>query len=213
MKRSMNFIPALLLALLVTACASEQKKTADTPPATGVKSAEIAGVSDAGDSATAVQLSSISATVTAIDLATRTVTLVGPQGNELVVEAGEKVRNLDQVKVGDKVTVDYYEGLLAQINAPGAPSNEVSMMDAAVRAARGERPGGGIASSVTATVTIMFIDNLRHVVQIKGPAGHLTVLQVKRPEFREMLRNLKVGDTVDLTYFEAVAVSVRPASN
>lgn len=213
MKHSMNVISALLLALLVTACASEQKKSSDMAPASGVKSAEVAAVSDRGDAASAVQLSSISAKVTAIDLATRTVTLVGPEGKELVVEAGEKVRNLAQVQVGDKVTVDYYEGLLAQINEPGAPSNEVSMMDAAVRAAKGERPGGGIASSVTATVTIEFIDNLRHVVQVKGPAGHTTVLQVKRPEFREMLRNLKPGDTVNLTFFEAVAVSVRPASN
>ncbi|MBI1283080.1 MAG: hypothetical protein GC183_01935 [Thiobacillus sp.] len=213
MKSSMNLFSALSLALLATACTTDAKKSVDTAPSSAVKSAEIAKVSDTGDAATAVQLSSISARVTAIDLATRTVTLVGPEGKELVVEAGEKVRNLDQVQVGDKVTVDYYEGLLAQINAPGAPSNEVSMMDAAVRAAKGERPGGGVASSVTATVTIMFIDNLRHVVQIKGPTGHTTVLQVKRPEFREMLRNLKVGDTVNLTYFEAVAVSVRPASN
>jgi uncharacterized lipoprotein YbaY len=213
MKHSMNLIPALLLALLVTACASEQKKSSDMAPAAGVSSGEIAAVSDSGDAAKAVQLSSISAKVAAIDLATRTVTLVGPEGNELVVEAGEKVRNLDQVQVGDKVTVDYYEGLLAQINEPGAPSNEVSMMDAAVRAAKGERPGGGVASAVTATVTIMFVDNLRHVVQFKGPTGHTTVLQVKRPEFRQMLRNLKPGDTVNLTYFEAVAVSVRPASN
>jgi hypothetical protein len=213
MKHSMNLIPALLLALLVTACASEQKKSSDMAPAAGVSSGEIAAVSDSGDAAKAVQLSSISAKVAAIDLATRTVTLVGPEGNELVVEAGEKVRNLDQVQVGDKVTVDYYEGLLAQINEPGAPSNEVSMMDAAVRAAKGERPGGGVASAVTATVTIMFVDNLRHVVQFKGPTGHVTVLQVKRPEFRQMLRNLKPGDTVNLTYFEAVAVSVRPASN
>jgi hypothetical protein len=213
MKHSMNLIPALLLALLVTACASEQKKSSDMAPAAGVRSGEVAAVSDSGDAATAVQLSSISAKVVAIDMATRTVTLVGPEGKELVVEAGEKVRNLDQVQVGDKVTVDYYEGLLAQINEPGAPSNEVSMMDAAVRAAKGERPGGGVASSVTATVTIEFIDNLRHVVQVKGPTGHTTVLQVKRPEFRQMLRTLKPGDTVNLTYFEAVAVSVRPTGN
>ena len=213
MKHPVKLIPTLVLALLVTACASDDKKSSDMAPASRVKSSEIAAVSDRGDAASAIGISSISAKVAAIDLATRTVTLVGPEGKELVVEAGEKVRNLDQVRVGDKVTVDYYEGLLAQINAPGAPSNEVSMMDAAVRAAKGERPGGGVASAVTATVKIEFIDNLRHVVQVKGPTGHTTVLQVKRPEFREMLRNLKPGDTVNLTFFEAVAVSVRPASN
>lgn len=213
MKLPINLISSLVLGLLVTACASNEKKSPDMAPVSGVKSSEIAAVSEKGDAASAVQLMSISAKVTAIDLATRTVTLVGPEGNELVVEAGDNVRNLDQVRVGDKVTVDYYEGLLAQVNAPGAPTNQVDMTDAAIRAAKGERPGGGVASSVTATVTIKFVDNLRHVVQIKGPTGKLSVLQVKRPEFREMLKNLKPGDTVNLTYFEAVAVSVRPASN
>jgi hypothetical protein len=213
MKHSMNLVPTLVLALLVTACASEEKKSSDMAPASGVNSSEIAAVSKKGDAATAVELSSISAKVVAIDLATRTVTLVGPEGNELVVEAGDNVRNLDQIGVGDKVTVDYYEGLLAQVNEPGAPTNEVDMTDAAIRAAKGDRPGGGVASSVTATVTIEFVDNFRHVVQFKGPTGHLTVLQVKRPEFREMLKTLKPGDTVNLTYFEAVAVSVRPAGN
>jgi hypothetical protein len=213
MKRPMNLIPALVLTLLVAACATEQKKSAETAPPSGVQSGEMSAVSDKGDAATAVELSSISAKVVAVDQAARTITLVGPEGNTLDVEAGDQVRNLDQIKVGDKVTVDYYEGLLAQVNAPGAPTQDVTMTDAAIRAAKGARPGGGVASSVTATVTIEFVDNLRHVVQFRGPLGHSTVLQVKRPEFREMLKNLKAGDTVNLTYFEALAVSVRPASN
>lgn len=213
MKHPIKLISTLALTLLATACTTDPKKSADAAPASGVKSAEVATVSDKGDAASAVELSSISAKVVALDLATRTITLEGPAGKTLAVEAGNKVRNLDQVKVGDIVTVDYYDGLLAQLNAPGAPTDEVAMMDAAVRAAKGDRPGGGVASSVTATVTIEFIDNFRHVVQFKGPTGQTTVLQVKRPEFREMLKNLKVGDTVNLTYFEALAVSVRPAGN
>jgi hypothetical protein len=213
MKPPMNLIPTLVLTLIVTACATEQKKSPDAVSASGVQSGEMAAVSDKGDAATAVEVSSITAKVVAVDQAARTITLVGPDGNTLDVEAGDQVRNLDQIKVGDKVTVDYYEGLLAQVNAPGASTQDVTMTDAAVRAAKGERPGGGVASSVSATVTIEFVDNFRHVVKFKGPLGHSTVLQVKRPEFREMLKNLKAGDTVNLTYFEALAVSVRPASN
>jgi hypothetical protein len=47
------------------------------------------------------------AQVKAIDLAKREVTLVGPQGNVLVVHAGDAVRNLDKVKVGDTVVATY----------------------------------------------------------------------------------------------------------
>jgi hypothetical protein len=34
-----------------------------------------------------------------------------------------------------------------------------------------------------------------------------------KPEFRAMLKTLKPGDQVTLTYFEAAAVSVQPTGN
>ena len=37
------------------------------------------------------------------------VTLAGPRGNVVDIEAGDEVRNLDQITVGDKVTVTFYE--------------------------------------------------------------------------------------------------------
>ena len=49
----------------------------------------------------------ITATITAIDKATRDVTLKGPQGNELVVTAGLEVKNFDNLKVGDQVDLQY----------------------------------------------------------------------------------------------------------
>ena len=42
--------------------------------------------------------------VQAIDLATREVTLVGPESNVFTVHAGDAVRNLDKVKVGNTVS-------------------------------------------------------------------------------------------------------------
>ena len=45
----------------------------------------------------------VTATITAIDAATRAVTLKGPKGNEMVVTAGPEVKNLAQLKVGDQV--------------------------------------------------------------------------------------------------------------
>ncbi len=42
----------------------------------------------------------VTATITAIDKATRDVTLRGPQGNEITVTAGPKIKNFDKLKVG-----------------------------------------------------------------------------------------------------------------
>ena len=45
----------------------------------------------------------LTATITAIDKATRDVTLKGPQGNEVTLTAGPDVKNFDKLKVGDQV--------------------------------------------------------------------------------------------------------------
>jgi hypothetical protein len=51
------------------------------------------------------------------------------------------------------------------------------------------------------------------MVHFTGPLGKTRIVKVMKPEFRTMLKNLKQGDQVTLTYFEAMAVSVQPASN
>ena len=47
----------------------------------------------------------MTATITAIDKATRDVTLKGPQGNEMTVTAGPEVKNFEKLKVGDQVNL------------------------------------------------------------------------------------------------------------
>ena len=53
----------------------------------------------------------VTADVMGIDKADRIVTLVGRSGNTVDIEAGDEVRNFDRIKVGDKVTVTYYESV------------------------------------------------------------------------------------------------------
>jgi len=57
------------------------------------------------------QIITETATVEAVDQATRVVTLKGSKGNVFDIKAGEEVRNLVQVKVGDQVKVKYYQRL------------------------------------------------------------------------------------------------------
>src|SRR5512143_3537229 len=51
------------------------------------------------------------ATVVAIDQQTRKVTLRGEGGKEWTFTAGPEVRNLAQVQRGDRVLVQYFQGL------------------------------------------------------------------------------------------------------
>jgi hypothetical protein len=210
MNKPARLIAPLVLGLLLSACATDGGQP--TSASTGVKTENTGAVSGMGTAAATLTVSRMVATVEFVDLATRMVGIVGPDGSGLVLQAGEQVRNLDQVGTGDRVTVEYYEGLAAAIN-PSASRNEVKVTEALVRSAAGERPAGAAGDAITATVLIEYVDTLRHVVRFKGPLGKTRVVRVMKPEFRTLLKNLKPGDQVELTYFEALAVSVQPAKN
>ena len=149
------------------------------------------------------------ATVEAIDPASRLVTLKGADGRSLVVKAGPEVRNLPQVKVGDRVTVSYQEALLAEVVKPGTGSSGVSTMTS--RAAPGERPSAEIVDEVRLPVKIYAVDTFQNIVEVTGPRGYNRRIKVADPKAREFIRGLKPGDEVQVTFREAFAVSVEPA--
>ena len=156
------------------------------------------------------QIQQISATVTAVDLPGRLVTLKGPDGKVFTVEAGEEVRNLPQVQVGDRVVVQYYEAIAAELAKPG---QEASVSAGAARAPLGAKPGAGMAQQVTDTVRIDAVDPATNTVSFTDPEGHSQTITVHDPKMQNFLKTLKVGDRVAITYIEAVAIAVKPANS
>jgi len=150
------------------------------------------------------------ATVTAIDLKKRMVTLKGPEGNETTIHVDKRARNLPQVKVGDVVKVAYVQHVAWQVKKPGegTPSSDVGAETAAVRAEPGEKPGGAVGQRVTFTATIEAIDLAQGTVTLKGPEGNSETIKARNPA---NLKKVKVGDLVDITYTEAVAIKVEAA--
>ena len=151
-----------------------------------------------------------SATVTKIDAATRTLTLKTDAGEEIPLEASAAVRNLPQVKVGDRVTVTYFEAIGAQMRKPG-DSTEATIDLGAGRADAGARPGGVLASVKTLPVTIVSVDVATHTVRFFAADRLVRSITVTRPEAKAYIAKLKAGDEVIVTYSEAVAVEVKPA--
>ena len=62
-------------------------------------------------------------------------------------------------------------------------------------------------STSTVTATIEAIDKANRTVTVKPPKG--ASVEIKAPEQIEGFNNLRVGDQVTATYYEAVAVNVR----
>jgi hypothetical protein len=148
------------------------------------------------------------AKVESVDKASRTVTLVGEDGKKVPVVCGPEVRNFDQIAVGDTVAVRYHESLAVSLVNPGEGSPD-SVALAAGRAAKGAQPGAAIGGQITQTVKIESVDLTNHVVVFTPKDGGEKVsLPVKRDEGKTFIAGLKPGDLVEITYTQAIAISV-----
>jgi acyl transferase domain-containing protein len=145
------------------------------------------------------------ATVQAVDQATRVVTLKGSKGEVFDLKAGEEVRNLAQLKAGDQVTVKYYQSLAVEVMAPGKGPGGTQAAAVVERAKPGEKPGGMIGEQVTVTAKVEAINKKKQTVTLKGPEGKVRIVKVANPN---NLKGVKVGDDVVITLTEAVAISV-----
>lgn len=152
------------------------------------------------------------ATVAAIDLTERRVTLAGADGQQTALVAGPEVRNLDQVEVGDEVVVRYREAIAAELKEPGAPSRMGEMTESTTTAPAGAKPGTEVSRQITTTVMIENVDPAGPTVSFTGPNGVLRMIDVQDPGMQAFARTLKPGDEVDITFTEAVALSVEPAA-
>ena len=154
-------------------------------------------------------LVSATARVKAIDLPTRHVTLERADGSEVTLYADDNVRNLPQVKVGDEVTVSYYESIAFEVKKPGTTTPGATVAEEAGRAKLGEKPAGAGARVTTIVATITGIDKAAGTVTLQGPTGRATTVKARDPR---NLERVTVGDLVEITYTEALAVSVdKPA--
>lgn len=165
-------------------------------------------IASAPGRAEAARTITLGATVTAIDKASRTVTLKGPQGNEVQVVAGPEVRNFAQIHVGSVVELSYVEALALELKkgASGAPARSAS--DAMVRAPAGDRSGGAVGQGVTVTADVTAVDAATQTVTLKGPKR---TVQLHVPDAGQF-KNIAVGDKVQATYAEAMAINIEPAA-
>ena len=148
------------------------------------------------------------ATITAIDAATRAVTLKGPKGNEMVVTADPEVKNFAQMKVGDQVDVEYVESLALELKKGGGAPVAATVKEGAAAAKPGERPAGMVGQQVTVVADVIDVNPQTQVVTLKGPKRTVE-LKVRDPE---QFKLVKKGDQVQATYTEAMAIAVTPAA-
>lgn len=150
-------------------------------------------------------VTSVTAKVAAIDHASRTVSLLTKDGRSINFQVGPEVRNLDQVKAGDLVRVSYFESVMYQLRKPGEATPGVQVAEGGGRAQPGETPGAGVARMVSVTAIVVALETKPPSVTFQTSTGERKTIPVRDPD---RLKGVKIGDLVEFTYTQALAIGV-----
>jgi Cu/Ag efflux protein CusF len=145
----------------------------------------------------------VTATIEAVDKASRVVTLKTEAGTRLQVTAPKEMEGFNSLKAGDLVSARYFEAVVVRLARPGspAPSSEPT-----VRITRKDRaPGSEAMSERTVRATITAISKAPPLLTGKTADGLEHTMAVTDPA---QLNGLKVGDVLDVTLYESRLVSV-----
>ena len=190
----------LALCVLLALCACKSNKDATKP----------SGSADQGRVERAQLTSEFTAKaeVVAVNPSTRIIALRREDGSLFQVMAGQDVRNFAQIAAGDTLRVQYRETLAASVRPAGETAMPVEAGAAAVRAKAGAKPGVGVGAGISVRAKIESIDRERDIVVCSLASGEIIARRILTPEGRGFVKGLKIGDTVQLDYTEALALSI-----
>lgn len=149
----------------------------------------------------------ISATIQAIDSTTRSLTLRDEKGNEDTFTVGPAVQRFNELKVGQKVNITYYESIVFQLLKPGEKGGGASI-EAALDRAKTKLPAGTVAVQDKATVTVKAVDPAVPSITVTTADGR-TVTRIV--EDKKNIEGVKAGDKIDITFTRALLTSVENA--
>ncbi len=157
------------------------------------------------------QLIKMTAKVKAIDFDNRMVTFLRSDGRTEKMKVDPSVKRLHEVKVGDFVSVEYYSSLAIEVREPTKLEKSVPKVVTGVAGKAGpeESPAAGLAGSIHAIVTVENVNVATQQVTVKGPEGRFITVKAKDPK---NLDRIKKGDTIAITYTEALAIGIVPVA-
>jgi hypothetical protein len=149
----------------------------------------------------------LEAVVEAVNYETRELTLKDSMGEIATYVVGPIVRNFDQIKKGDKVSLQYQESVTI-IDYSGLETEPArGEMVTLEGAPAGEKPSGVIVGTTEVLAEVIAIDQEARTVTLKGPMRTVTVAV---DETVENFDRVKQGDKVYLRFTEKVVGAVTP---
>lgn len=191
----------LFSAALLSACSSQAQ---NEPLTRDVDTSQVTIEGVPGGVATQVQ--EINAVVSAINYATRSVTLEDAQGQQHSFTASAEMINFPQLKLGDKVNATVVLEQMVYLREPGAASEDGA---AGLVAAppTGSKPGLLVADTVEVTAVVKVLDTKQRTATLEFADGTRKTVQV-RPDVQ--LKDEYLNRQVVIRLSSALAIRVEP---
>lgn len=162
----------------------------------------------------AVETTSIRGKVALVNPIARQVVVNGDNGRVSTMFVGPNVRNFENLKLGDQVTMRYTEALALAI-AKGGPGTESQIgeirtkveADAARQAAPGDKPGMSAMERTTLVANVFEIDRERGILTLRGTDGVPVDIKVAD---KKALDQIKLNDQIVIGYRQSAALSIEP---
>jgi hypothetical protein len=141
-----------------------------------------------------------------VDQKARTAVMAAPGGVMMTLNVPPEAQNLDRVKPGDLFKLRYVESVVLALNKGGTAS--ASEMQTVELAPKGGNPGGKVVNTKKLIVSVQGIDRDKRTLTVRGPGEKPSALKVA--DDVRSFDEIQVGDTITLTYVEALALEMIP---
>jgi Cu/Ag efflux protein CusF len=153
------------------------------------------------------EMETATATIKEIDARHRFVVLGDEGGSDLGVFAPPEFTRFDELRVGDRITITFYESTVYQLTRRHAPAPAVSEEVGAVES-QSPLPGATFSYQTTERVTVRAVDRKAALITVVGRDGRTISRRVHNSAD---LEGVKTGDHIDITYTQALLASVTRA--
>ena len=156
-----------------------------------------------------IEADQVTTKVLSVDAANHQVVLEGAEGRQVHVQLSDKAKNLANLKVGDLVKLEVQRSVAAYLDTDvdkGLPGT-VERSGELRKAPGSENPGGEAYRQIQVQLKITKIDLKNNQVTLENPQGQSKTLDVKKPEIQAKLKDLKVGQSVVVTYTDVLKVT------
>jgi len=143
--------------------------------------------------------------IEAIDHTGRTITVKGKDGKLQTLYVEPEIKRFDELNVGDTISFKYTEGIAVKVRKPGEKAAAASTGEPTITRGTGPKPSGTVTREMTGTVLVKAVNQGSGALTFMAEDGHTVSVKV---EDKKLLKGVKPGDHIEVTYSNALVVSV-----